>query len=382
LVKQGARHIALMGRRAPSAAAQNVIDSLRAVGTQVLIAQGDVAEEAAVRRALESIAQAMPPLRGVIHSAGALDDGALVNLDWPRFETVFAAKVHGARWLHQLTQAAPLDFFVLYSSVASVFGSRGQGNHAAANAFMDALAHQRRARGLPGLSINWGVWAEVGAAVERGVVARSAQQGVGLIAPEAGLRALEILLAAGRAQAIVSPMDWPRFLAAQSPAPAPLFRALAVHVARPSAPSATASAPSGFLQELTQAPPERQRALLMTFVQTQAAKVLGQNPTAVSARAPLNSLGLDSLMAVEFRNLLGKALHLKRPLPVTLAFDYPTVEAVSGYLAAEVLALPAESAAQEAAPVDVKGDGMLDAIEDLSDEEVERRLAETLKGNA
>src|SRR5690606_30530681 len=108
--------------------------------------------------------QTMPPLRGVIHSAGVLDDGALLQQSWSRFRTVMAPKVVGSWHLHQLTRHLPLDFFVLFSSGAAVLGSPGQSNHAAANAFMDALAHCRRAQGLPAVSINWGPWAEVGAA--------------------------------------------------------------------------------------------------------------------------------------------------------------------------------------------------------------------------
>ena len=153
----------------------------------------------------------MPPLRGVIHSAGALDDGVLLQQNWDRFATVFAPKVTGSLLLHRLTASDPLDFFVLFSSVAAVFGSPGQGNHAAANAFMDTLAAARRAAGLPGLSVNWGAWAAAGAAVDRGVTARAREAGYGVIDPQGGFQALEAALNRGRSQVVVFPADWPRF---------------------------------------------------------------------------------------------------------------------------------------------------------------------------
>src|SRR5690606_15217759 len=118
---------------------------------------------------------------------GTLEDGVLLQQDWARFATVFAPKVTGTLLLHELTRDAELDFFVLYSSVASVVGSAGQSNHAAANAFMDTLAAARRAAGLPGLSINWGAWSGSGAAVDRGVTTRAVEAGYGLIDPAGGL---------------------------------------------------------------------------------------------------------------------------------------------------------------------------------------------------
>ncbi|MGB0126281.1 MAG: SDR family NAD(P)-dependent oxidoreductase, partial [Rhodocyclaceae bacterium] len=186
LADRGARHLRLMGRRAPDALAAAEIDALRARGIDVQVVQGDVADAVAVQRA---VAEAVPALAGVVHSAGALDDGVLASLNWQRFENVLAAKVRGSWNLHRL--AGDLDFLVLFSSGASVGGSAGQANHAAANAFEDALAWYRQAAGLPTLSINWGPWAEIGAAADR----KLTQPGLlDLIAPADGLAALEHLL--------------------------------------------------------------------------------------------------------------------------------------------------------------------------------------------
>ena len=162
LVEQGARHLVLMGRSAPSASAQQTLDALRKAGAHVVVARGDVARADDVASVIESIRMSMPPLRGVVHAAGVLDDGIVAHLDQRRLRDVMAPKVDGAWNLHALTRDVDLDFFVLFSSAASVLGSPGQAHYAAANSFLDALAWHRRAEGRSALSINWGPWAEVG----------------------------------------------------------------------------------------------------------------------------------------------------------------------------------------------------------------------------
>lgn len=387
LVEKGARHLALMGRRAASESAQEVVARIEAAGAQVLVLQGDVSQEQDVSRVLETISESLPPLRGIIHAAGVLDDGALVQQDWSRFATVFAPKVDGTWHLHRLTQHLPLDFFVMYSSVASLLGSAGQGNHAAANAFMDALAFARRSQGLPGLSINWGAWAEIGAAAEHNVFERIGTQGVGAIPPADGLRILEGLMQGSAAQVGVTPVNWPTFIRQFSPGNEPPFLAEIAREARKSATPEThkkaeAVAQPDILRQLADANPARQRTLLVAFVREHAARVLElASPEALSERVPLNEMGLDSLMAVELRNRLGTGLGMKRSLPATLVFDYPTVEAIAGYLAKDALALEAPQEEQLAeVPVSGKAvSNLLDELEDLSDEEIDRLLSQKAK---
>ncbi|MBI3243488.1 MAG: SDR family NAD(P)-dependent oxidoreductase [Chloroflexi bacterium] len=386
MVERGARHLMLMGRSGPTESARKVLDELELAGAKVIVAQADVSDRDQVEKVLAGIKQSMPPLRGVIHSAGVLDDGVLVKQAWSRFETVMAPKVAGAWHLHTLTQDAPLDFFVLFSSVASLLGSRGQGNHAAANAFMDTLAHHRRARGLPALSINWGAWAEVGAVVKHNVGERIQMQGLSIIEPKQGLQVLSRLMRQAKAQVAAMPLNWPVFMRQFAPGREPrwLSEMTGQAQARVVAEQPATAEPEIFRQ-LTDALPAQQRKLLLGYVSNQVIKVLRLGSTQVNQRQPLNEMGLDSLMAVELRNLLGTGLGLKRQLPATLVFDYPTVEALADYLAKEALALtPVEPPLIET-PVELEPSGngtgeVLDSIEELSDEDVDRLLAEKIKG--
>src|SRR5205823_6235347 len=159
LSSRGARHIALLSRRGAVALDETARKEVDALPAKIRMFQEDVASAEDVRRVFEEIEREMPPVRGIIHAAGVLDDGVLLQQDWPRFERVLAPKLRGAWNLHQQTRDSKLDFFVLFSSVASLLGSPGQGNYAAANAGLDALAHYRRSLSLPALAINWGQWA-------------------------------------------------------------------------------------------------------------------------------------------------------------------------------------------------------------------------------
>lgn len=380
LVQRGARHLALMARSTPNEPAQQAIAEMEAAGAQILILQGDVSIEADVSTALAQIRDMLPPLRGVIHSAGVLDDGAILQQSWPRFERVLAPKVRGAWLLHRLTRDDELELFVLYSSVASLLGSSGQGNHAAANAFLDALAHHRRAHGLAGTSIHWGAWSEIGAAAARKIGERLSATGIGTISPEKGLQALEATIRRDLVEVGVTPVNWSLYLKQYQDRPQPPFLLdMAAPVAGKTAASRSATAPKPqLLQQLKTAPANQRRKLLLDYVQRQALHVLGlESGFRLNKEQPLNELGLDSLMAVELRNLIGAGLELQRSLPATLLFDYPSVAAVADYLAKEVLALEvngeAEHAEKPAAPA------AEDELDSLSDEEASALLLQELE---
>ena len=216
MAEQGARHLVLMGRGAPSASAQEKLDALRAGGTEVTVAHGDVARADQVAAVVESIAESMPPLRGVVHAAGIDDDAILQRLDEAKLRKVMAPKVQGAWNLHTLTRDAELDFFVLFSSAASLLGPPGGANYAAANAFLDALAWHRRAENRPALSVDWGPWAGLGFFARRELKSYFSQYGVEAMPAVDCLRALSSLLA-GSAYAARGPRHR---LGAVAPGPA------------------------------------------------------------------------------------------------------------------------------------------------------------------
>ncbi len=387
LAEQSARDgtsccLVLMGRSRPSEATRQAIAQMEQAGARVVVVQGDVSQRDQLSATLANIEATMPPLRGIIHCAGLLDDGVLLRQEWSRFRRVLAPKVDGAWNLHVLTRDKPLDFFVLFSSAAALFGSSGQSNHAAANAFLDALAHHRRAKGMPALSINWGVWSEIGAAAERNVGQRLAGQGVGVITPEQGLQLLQHLMAAPVTQAAALAVDWPRYLQQFVPGSIPTWlsllsaekaAALGSGRAQDSGPAQESAVPP-FLQQLLAAPTNQRRDMLLNFINDQVIKVIGlASGQLIDVRKPLNELGLDSLMAVELRNLLGAGLDIKRPLPATLVFEYPTIDALTSYLGGEVLG-HVEGARH--APEEMVMAGEIDQIEGLSDEEVDRLFAD------
>jgi NADPH:quinone reductase-like Zn-dependent oxidoreductase/acyl carrier protein len=371
LVRRGARTLVLVGRRAPSIEASAAIAVMEAEGARVTVVQADMAQPKAIAEVLAAIDAGPTQLRGIVHSAGALCDGALMQQSWDRFIEPLGAKVDGAWALHMLTRRARLDFFVMYSSIASVLGSAGQANHAAANAFMDALALHRRAEGLPALSISWGAWSEVGAAADRNLGDRVGARGIGMITPEQGLLALDQLSARSAPHAAFFPVRWDIFLKGVATPPRFLSRVGALQVVTPAARTAAPQppAPAAITAELEAATPARRHELLLTFVAEHVARVTGAPESrSIDPRQPLNELGLDSLMAVDLRNRLGAALGVGRSLPATLVFDHPTIEALATYLARSVFG------AEETASVTVKTSH--ETIDDLSEDEIERLFAE------
>jgi acyl transferase domain-containing protein len=312
LLDQGAGHLVLSGRsgRDDNPAAEE----LRARGATVQVVPADLAQADDVAR-LVAVCQAQGPMRGIVHSAGVLDDGILEKQTPDRFARVMAAKVRGAWELHVLTQGLPLDFFVCFSSRAALLGSPGQGNHAAASAFLDALAHHRRARGLPALSINWGPWADVSIAAT--LHSRLQAHGEGLLDPTTGMRLFAKALAHGGPQIAAMRVDWARY---GPNYPAPEFLAVL----------GVSALGHGLIQRLRDAPADRRAALLEDFVRTEAARVLGHAPDMFPRARGFADLGMDSLGSLELRTHLEKALECR--LPATLAFDYPTVEALVAHL--------------------------------------------------
>ncbi len=267
---------------------------------------------------------------------------------------------------------------MLFSSTAAIFGSTGQANHAAANTFMDALAHYRQQQGLPALSINWGVWSEVGIAAEKNVAERVKSQGVGAIFPDQGLSVLDKMLHNDISQIIVTPIQWQIFLKHYSNGSKPAWLSDMVQEVERVRPSRPASTPDkttvSVLRQLEDAPQNQKRDLLLAYVNEQAVKVLGLDSSElIDPRQPLQELGLDSLTAVELRNMLRNGLQMERSLLATLVFDYPTINALTDYLAQDILKLQTKK--PETKITDTDKPDLLQNIENLSDEEVGRMLS-------
>ncbi|QSQ15456.1 type I polyketide synthase [Myxococcus landrumensis] len=334
MVEQGARHLVLLGRGTQlKQAQQDAISAMEAVGARITVAGVDVAQREQLARVFADIAASGSPLRGVVHAAGVLDDGVLAQQSEERFRHVMAPKVLGSWNLHELTRDVPLDFFVLYSSAASFFGAPGQGNYAAANAFMDALALQRRARGLPALSINWGAFSEVGlAAAQDNRGARLAQRGAGSLTPAEGNMLLGRLLDGAATGMGVMPLDLRRWTELSPQARSSPWWSELVPAGAGTAQGARDEA---LLEALRKATPEEGRARIEQLVREQMARVLRLDSARIDREAPLQSFGLDSLMGLELRNRLEAALGV--PLPASLMWKHPTLAALGEHLTGEVM---------------------------------------------
>jgi acyl transferase domain-containing protein/trans-aconitate methyltransferase/acyl carrier protein len=335
LAAEGATHIVLLGRT------RRDIDAFPP-GIHVTTVIGDVADEETLATLLERIEHEGPPLVGIMHAAGVLDDGLLAQQSPAKMAAVLRPKLQGARLLDRLTRRFPICHFVLFSSSAALLGSAAQANHAAANAAMDAIAEARRAEGLPAISIAWGAWDEVGAAARAG--AGVARRGLLPMAPDQALAALGLALSASRATLGILDVDWGRFLARFAPHPVPpVFSAFRVAPASSTVAEARGPAVAATLRDrLESAPPAERAAFLLSAVQGTVARILGLSPGALPpAEAPLRELGLDSLMTVELRNALATACETK--LPATLVFEYPSCAALARHLGGTVFAdlLPA-----------------------------------------
>ncbi|NJK62260.1 MAG: SDR family NAD(P)-dependent oxidoreductase [Synechococcaceae cyanobacterium SM2_3_1] len=333
LARKGARHLVLMGRSTPAVDAERIMTELETTGVEVRKLQGDLSQPLEVTPHLEAILQSPWPLRGILHAAGSLDDGILPQQTWDRFRAVMAAKVEGTWLLHSLTQHQPLDFFVCFSSVTSLLGNAGQGNYAAANAFLDGFAHLRQSLDQEALTVNWGPWATAGMAARLSsqLQQRRHQVGMAPILNQEGWPLLEELLMEKAPQMGVIAVDWPKFFA-QVPEAAqlPLFRELQPSVNQDPALSSALS-----LQQLSIASAEQRQLLIRTHVATQIARVMGlSSAEQIDPQRSLFDLGLDSLMVIELRNRLQQTLG--QQLRSTLLFDFPTLDSLVNHLSQQI----------------------------------------------
>ncbi|MEV0416097.1 type I polyketide synthase [Streptomyces sp. NPDC050448] len=339
LAGAGVERLVLTSRRGPDA--PGVAELVADLGVDVSVVACDVSDREALR---ELLAAEADTLTAVVHTAGVLDDGVLDALTPERFENVLRAKATSALNLHELTVelGVELDAFVLFSSMSGMVGAPGQGNYAAANAYLDALAEQRRAAGLAATSLAWGPWAEGGMAADEAMDARMRRDGLPPMAPETAMAVLrQSVGAVGDAAALlVADVAWERFAPAFSVVRSSSLFAELVET-RPAGSAAAAEAtasPADRFAGLGAAELERE---LLALVRTHVAAVLGHDGSeAVGAERAFKELGFDSLTAVELRNRLGAATGVS--LPATLIFDYPTASALTSFLRDELLGTEVE----------------------------------------
>lgn len=352
LVSEGARHLMLVGRGAPSDAAAIEIRKMLDASARIEVRTADVARREELEAVLCEIRQSMPPLRGIVHAAGVLDDGVILQQTAERIRQVLAPKATGAWNLHELTADVPLDFFVLCSSIASLTGSPGQAGYTAANAFLDALAQFRRARGMAGLAVNLGAWPGAGMAARVNREGRRLSlSGVKPMPAEEYLENLKASLNSGRSQVAIADVDWK-----QIKPPRQILSELACAETR------AAAEIDDFAERLNATPVENRRKLLTSYLRDTARRILGLSPTySVDERLPLTQIGLDSLMATEFKNQLAATLHLS--LNATLLFDHPTIASLADFLEKP-----------EVTPVPETSDALFKSLADVSEEEAENLL--------
>ncbi|QMU70751.1 type I polyketide synthase [Streptacidiphilus sp. P02-A3a] len=346
LAREGAPHLLLTSRRGPDTPGlEPLLAELEQLGAEVTVAACDVADRPALARLLAGIPAELP-LRAVVHAAGVLDDGVIDSITPDRAAGVLRPKLDAAANLDALTRDLDLTAFVLFSSLAGTLGGTGQGSYAAANAYLDALAQQRRDQGLPATSVAWGLWA--GDSLAAGAVGeRLVRNGLPAMEPVLATAALQRALDHDETRVLIADFAWDRFVRAYtalrpSPAISELaeVRALSATARRDDDQSDDGPSVTGRLAALSAA--ERDR-FLVELVRTEVAAVLGHDgPDQVEPDRAFKDIGFDSLTAVDLRNRLSQATGL--PLSVTLVFDYPTATVLAGHLHRELLGVLPERA--------------------------------------
>ena len=345
MVEHGARHLVLGGRSGASEQAHPVLDTMRELGAEVVATRLDVTRESDVEEVLERISGSMPPLRGVIHAAMVLDDALLHEFDDRRMRHAMEPKANGAWILHQKTQGLPLDLFVMFSSFSSIIGTTRQGNYVAGNAFLDALAHHRRALGLPALTINWGVVAGAGYVAQTPeLLGKLEQFGFKSLPVQQTLNILGVLMQEKAVQVGVAHMSWPQLAKMHMIGGAPRF----AYLVKPVMGEDTGEAGAWLIDALMAVEPSERRAFLQKHIQEQLARVLGTSPSKVDVDKPLISLGLDSLMAVEIGNRMQSELGVSIP-PVKF-MEGLTTAGMAQYLVDQLTGDRAATATQAGPP--------------------------------
>jgi acyl transferase domain-containing protein/surfactin synthase thioesterase subunit/acyl carrier protein len=320
LISKGAKHLVLTGRNATWEAAKELFSAAEINAAAIHIIATDISRDEDVSQLMQTISNQLPALKGVVHSAGVLDDGILAQLDWNRFSRVFEPKVYGSWLLHEHTKSLKLDFFILESSLLSLLGSAGQGNYTAGNAFLDCLAAHRRAIGLPATAINWSAWSGGGLATLSGARGKAmwSSLGVKFVSPALAMQMFDRLMHRDVDQIAVAVADWPTYADKVGKPP---FLAELLETPKISRASKFANGNVALDAPRTAASFEARQQLLSKLQQHVMAR-LGF-AEAIDPDQPLNEIGLDSLMSVSLSNSLEDEFGI--PVPLTELISGPTI---------------------------------------------------------
>ncbi len=329
LAEQGAGGLVIVSRRQPNAEQQQAIAALEQKGTRVFALQADVVAADSLTAGLKSLPKSLPPIRGVIHAAGVLADGVLADMSLEQLDRAMLPKTVGAWNLHTATADLPLDFFVLFSSVAAMLGSPGQGNYAAGNATLDALAHYRRSRGMPAISINWGPWAGSGMAADTfadtdrqaGIQSR----GMDLLPADKSLRMLGELIAAGTTQTTVMDVYWDALLRLLGSRRLSALDDLADEHSDGELSASTVD--HEFRSQFFETEATGRVPLVRDYIQSELARIMSFEPDQLDVDQPLTAFGLDSLMALELKNNLEARLDFT--LPMAKLLEGPSIASLA-----------------------------------------------------
>jgi acyl transferase domain-containing protein/acyl carrier protein len=381
LARRGARHLALVGRSDPSPSARAAVESLRQQGVEVMICRADISDREQARQVIADVQRTMGPLRGIMHAAMVLDDAPIERLTEERMWKAMAPKMMGAWNLHALTADAPLDLFVLFSSFASIIGNPGQANYVAGNAFLDALAYYRRARGLPALTVNWSAVGEVGHLTTNLESSQKlARLGFKAMRLSATLDALDELMSSNAVQVGVVEVEWKDFLRLTFTRTPARFAGLGGYAAEEDR-ATVSSRVRGILEADAATLP----SLLEVYIRDHLARAMGASPAQIDMQKSLLSLGLDSLIAVEVRNHINADLGMNVPLAKFI--QSPSINALAAYIAerlcegergerSKVAASP--NAAEAGSDIPSSGEDaadLLERIDELNLKEVDGHLS-------
>ncbi|KPA09304.1 short-chain dehydrogenase [Candidatus Magnetomorum sp. HK-1] len=375
LTELGAQFIILTARNAPDDSVLEKIKHLENSGAKILFIQSDISIESNAKELFINASESMPQIAGIIHTAGVLDDATIMNQTIEKFNNVLEPKTSGAWNLHVYSKDLNLDFLVFFSSAVSIIGSPGQSNYAAANSFMDSLAHYRHSLGLPALSINWGLWE--GSSMLDSLDAmdqrRWSDRGLKYLNPKKGFGILKKLIPGKEAQVSVLPVNWSTFLGQYLENKIPHFFDAFIKDN-----SKKISKKSNLIQRLKVLKIDKQKELIFKHIQDITSEIMGLDSTEkIGARKRLFDAGMDSLMAITLKNRL--EADFEQSFVPTLVFDYPMIESIVKHIITDVLSLESdENQEEDIKPIKDEIKIQNEELNDLSEDELANLLMEEL----